>query len=204
MKDLSDETRLLCLLSAHTAAGNLMAVARDWSFLNEEQQIKGIEILLQTSIFGGFHRVLNAFETIYSVGISPNLKFDNTEDTNFTQNGENLLKLIYGRQYPALRDKLKNYHSDVERAIVDCAYGRVLSRPHITPAERELCSLACLAGETVIPQLHSHLLGALNAGATLNQIRGILDQTATVWGSASQTIVDGYWLDFVSHVSKKS
>jgi len=118
----------------------------------------------------------------------------------FTQKGENLLKLIYGKQYEPLREKLKYYHPDIERAIVDCAYGRVLARPHVTPAERELCSLACLAGETVIPQLHSHLLGALNAGATLHQIRGILDQTATVWGTASQIIVDGYWLDFVSHV----
>jgi len=52
-------------------------------------------------------------------------------------------------------------------------------------------------GQIVFPQLHSHLLGALNTGASLDQIRGILDQTEMLWGARNQAMVDGYWLDFV-------
>lgn len=46
------------------------------------------------------------------------------------------------------------------------------------------------------PQLHSHLLGALNVGANMGDIRSILDQTGEVWGSEAQALVDGFWLDF--------
>lgn len=48
----------------------------------------------------------------------------------------------------------------------------------------------------MFPQLHSHILGALNAGARLEEIRAIFDQTEYVWGKEEQTMVDGFWLDF--------
>jgi hypothetical protein len=67
---------------------------------------------------------------------------------------------------------------------------------------RELCSLACLAGQIVFPQFHSHLLGALNAGATLNEIRAVLDLVSVVWGRTEQAAVDGYWLDFVARAHR--
>lgn len=124
-------------------------------------------------------------------------------------------------------------HADVEKVIVEWAYGRVLSRPSnvLTPKERELyapptpavlghivasslpsprdrCALACLSGQIVFPQLHSHILGALNAGARLEEIRAIFDQTEYVWGKEEQIMVDGFWIDFAQsynyHKQQKS
>ncbi len=40
------------------------------------------------------------------------------------------------------------------------------------------------------------MIRALHAGATIEQVRGILDQTGVVWGRPAQTVIDGYWLDF--------
>ena len=57
------------------------------------------------------------------------------------------------------------------------------------PKQRELISVSCLAGQVVFPQLHSHLLGALNAGASLAEVRGILDQTELAWGAENQSMV---------------
>jgi alkylhydroperoxidase/carboxymuconolactone decarboxylase family protein YurZ len=42
---------------------------------------------------------------------------------------------------------------------------------------RELSAISCLAGQIVFPQLHSHVLGAMNTGCTLEDVRGTLDQT---------------------------
>jgi hypothetical protein len=56
----------------------------------------------------------------------------------------------------------------------------------------------------VFPQLHSHLLGALNVGATVDQIRCILDQTHLTWGNNTQAMVDGFWLDFYAEMRAKS
>jgi 4-carboxymuconolactone decarboxylase len=48
--------------------------------------------------------------------------------------------------------------------IVD-GYGKVLSRPGLDLARRELCIVAACAASRQDRQLHSHLHGALNAGA---------------------------------------
>jgi 4-carboxymuconolactone decarboxylase len=45
-------------------------------------------------------------------------------------------------------------------------YGKVLSRPGLDLARRELCIVAACAAAGQDRQLHSHLHGALNAGAS--------------------------------------
>jgi len=46
--------------------------------------------------------------------------------------------------------------------------------------------------------------GALNCGASLDAVRGILDQNAVVWGRVSQSHVDGYWLSFARRRARQS
>ena len=116
---------MLALLSAHAAAGNLTAVARDWSFLPLSSHKKGmlsaasplirsgLEALLQTLIFGGFHRAFNALECIQctdlhaiashprpAVGIAAEDESESeavaTAPEAWQNRGEALLKLIYG------------------------------------------------------------------------------------------------------------
>eukprot|EP00808_Paulinella_micropora_P005623 g32235.t1 len=65
-------------------------------------------------------------------------------------------------------------------------------------------SLACLAGTVSIPQLHSHILGALNCGASVAEVRYILDQTGLLWGQSSQTLVDSFWIDLERDLLQKS
>lgn len=195
--------RVLALLSANTAAGNLTRVGVDWSYLSEEYHQAGLEIILQTTIFGGFQKVINALQIVHNIGVAPNAidyeKETAPEDRRANiARGRELLQLIYQKQYPRLREKMKFMHADMEKVIVEWAYGRVLGRPSnaLTPKDRELCALACLSGQIVFPQLHSHMIGALNTGAKLEEIRAIFDQTEYVWGRDEQIMVDGFWLDF--------
>jgi 4-carboxymuconolactone decarboxylase len=195
--------RVLALLAAHTASGNLTRVGVDWSYLGEEYHEAGLEIILQTTIFGGFQKVINALQVVHNIGVSAKAinaqREKEAEDrrTNIKK-GTALLQLIYQKQYAPLREKMRWMHPDVEKVIVEWAYGRVLARPSnvLAPKDRELCALACLSGQIVFPQLHSHILGALNAGARLEEIRAIFDQTEYVWGRNEQIMVDGFWLDF--------
>jgi 4-carboxymuconolactone decarboxylase len=58
--------------------------------------------------------------------------------------------------------------------IVD-GYGKVLSRPGVDLRTRELCVVAACAVSGQQRQLHSHLHGALNAGASAGEIGGVLE-----------------------------
>jgi 4-carboxymuconolactone decarboxylase len=53
-------------------------------------------------------------------------------------------------------------------------YGRTLARAGMDLKLRELCTVAQTAVLEAPRQLHSHLRGALNAGASFGQIEGVL------------------------------
>jgi 4-carboxymuconolactone decarboxylase len=88
---------------------------------------------------------------------------------------------------------VRQLHPDLDDWMVATGYGRVLSRPGPSARERELCIVAVLAGQDVAPQLRSHLLGAMNVGATATECRAVLAQTEAVWGAPAQAHVDSVW-----------
>jgi alkylhydroperoxidase/carboxymuconolactone decarboxylase family protein YurZ len=55
--------------------------------------------------------------------------------------------------YPNLRKRLNFLHPVLENVILQHAYGRTLSRPGPSLRLRELCVIAVLAGQNVLPQL---------------------------------------------------
>ena len=55
-------------------------------------------------------------------------------------------------------------------------YGKVLGRPGLDLVDRELCIVAMLAVQDSPRQLYSHLRGALNAGATEEDVEGVLEE----------------------------
>lgn len=87
--------------------------------------------------------------------------------------GLSLMSSIYTKMLAPLLSKLNTQHPDLASIIVDYAYGQILSRecPGVTAADRELWSLACLSDTMSLPQLYSHMLGALHCGATMQEIR---------------------------------
>jgi 4-carboxymuconolactone decarboxylase len=73
---------------------------------------------------------------------------------------------VYGGSYRKLRRNVRALHPELDRWMVEHGYGRVLGRPGLDLATRELCIAALLATWDAPRQLHSHLRGALNAGAS--------------------------------------
>jgi 4-carboxymuconolactone decarboxylase len=58
--------------------------------------------------------------------------------------------------------------------MVTEGYGRVLSRPGLDAARRELCTIAQIAALGAERQLHSHLRGAVNAGAAPEVVEAVI------------------------------
>ncbi len=53
-------------------------------------------------------------------------------------------------------------------------YGRTMSRPGLDLLRREYCTVVQTAVMETPRQLHSHLRGALNAGASFEQVEAVL------------------------------
>lgn len=136
------------------------------------------ELLLQSVLFVGYPRALVAWGTWRKHGIAEGPATD--PDTDYARapqwlaRGEETCAIVYGDNYRKLRQNVRELHPALDAWMVTEGYGRTLGRPGLDLMRRELCIVA-QAGVLETPrQLHSHLRGALNAGATLEQVEAVL------------------------------
>jgi 4-carboxymuconolactone decarboxylase len=93
----------------------------------------------------------------------------------WARRGAETCHAIYRANYTKLRENVARLHPVLDPWIVVDGYGRILSRPGLDVRRRELCSIAVLVAQGVPRQLHSHLRGALNVGASEAEVDGVLD-----------------------------
>ena len=79
--------------------------------------------------------------------------------------GEAVFREIHQRNAGRQLRLLTAIHPDFADTVLTEAYGRVLARPFLPLAVRELVGATALAVMGLGPQLRAHLLGAHNAGA---------------------------------------
>ena len=150
------------------------------------------ELVLTTVLFAGFPRALVAAGALRSVVPEPAdlgdaASYDRWPD--WLERGEAACRIIYGERYENLRRNVTQLHPALDAWILMDGYGRTISRPGLDLARRELCAVAMLVPQGVPRQLHSHLHGALNAGATLSQVEQSL-AIAIEAGSVSAELAD--------------
>ncbi len=146
------------------------------------------EVILQSYLFLGYPVALNAFglwrrlsadetpgETGPGAGDAPRGREPGAWE-GWRVRGEAVCRAVYGGQYEDLRENIRALHPDMERWMVVEGYGKVLGRPGLGLAVRELCISALLAVLRTPRQLYSHLRGALNTGATPEQVEAALAQ----------------------------
>lgn len=127
------------------------------------------EVILQTYLFAGFPRSLNAAREWRRLSGRPAPETDEAttfEASQLTERGEATCAKVYGRFYEPLRHNIKALHPALDAWMVTEGYGKVLGRPQLDLARRELCVVAACAIARQDRQLHSHLHGALHAGAS--------------------------------------
>ncbi|MBI4618275.1 MAG: carboxymuconolactone decarboxylase family protein [Planctomycetes bacterium] len=188
---LSSELRHLAATCALAAVGDGLASETGCrAALSDGVRAASLrEAFLQSYLFLGYPRAIEALGALNRALVS--LGREETEgippespplDTAAVRTaGEELCRWIYGPVYEPLRRKVARLHPLLDRWMVEEGYGRVLSRPELSPREREFGVLPALVVLRAEPQLESHLRGALRVGATpaeLEQIVGIAARLA--------------------------
>ena len=137
------------------------------------------EAVLQTYLFAGYAAAINAFITLNEVseGNQEFLREESGSLKNWEERGEELCKKIYGSQYEKLVHNMKQLHPDLADWMLWEGYGKVLARPFLSPVVRELLIVAMTAVLQVERQFLSHVRGAMNVGATNEQIWAVFEQT---------------------------
>jgi 4-carboxymuconolactone decarboxylase len=138
------------------------------------------EIVLQSYLFLGFPRMLIATDhldrTIPAEKRRSVLEaVSEQESKHWYINGLALCRRIYGLNFEALKTRIEATSPDIFRWMIIEGYGKVLSRPGLGIVERELANVAFLMVEDHEQQLHSHMRGSLNVGATLELLEAVVD-----------------------------
>ena len=197
LDSLDAPTVALIRLAAEIAAGGEKDV-RDAFVAARDAEVPAAwmeELVLQCYLFSGFPRALNAAREwrrqFPSEPSSAARALESTEDAadveqvlEWRVRGEATCAAVYGEMYEKLRLNVRDLHPALDEWMVVEGYGKVLGRPGLDLARRELCIVAACAASGQSRQLHSHLHGALNVGVTATALGDAIDALAPQLGAA--------------------
>lgn len=83
-------------------------------------------------------------------------------------------EVIFGSQHDRIVERLEALDTGLAQGIQAYAYDTVYDRPGLDLKTKELIACALLVSLGSPPELRTHLRGALNAGATEEELRGAL------------------------------
>ena len=92
--------------------------------------------------------------------------------------GAAVCREVYGRAYHKLLVNLRALHPALEDLVLVDAYGKVIGRPGLDLKRRELATVAAIAVLGTAQQLHAHLRGALNTGASPEEVEAVVELVA--------------------------
>ena len=169
---LGDEERALVRLAAVIAAGSEADIRTELVRAQQDARPEWLEeVILQSYLFAGFPRTLNAAREWRRVTGRVAPVNDEGERLDLADEwrakGEVTCAIVYGPFYERLRTNIRALHPALDSWMIVEGYGKVLSRPGLDLARRELCIVAACAASRQERQLHSHLRGALRAGNSI-------------------------------------
>lgn len=91
-------------------------------------------------------------------------------------------KAIWGDNEPAIEQSLTEVDPDLYAYIRDFAYEEILARPGLGLKTRELLAITSLIALGAPKEIATHIQGALNNGATEQEVRETIIQSAIFVG----------------------
>ena len=181
LRELDAPTRSLIRLSAIVATRSEREIRDMMSTAASEIPPEWIEeLLLQTYLFAGFPRALNAMREWRRLRPEPMSGGEPPDRAQWSDDGIVTCSAVYGTMYERLRENIRALHPMLDDWMITEGYGKVLSRPGLDLQRRELCIVAACAAENQDRQLHSHLHGALNVGVAPAVVTATIDALADV------------------------
>lgn len=160
------------------------------------------ELLLQSLLVVGYPLALLAFGVWREVAgpladrpAGEPEAFDHADWEVWAARGPAVCAAVYGRAYHKLLLNLRALHPALEDLVLTDAYGRVIGRPGLDLKRRELCTVAEIAVLGAAQQLHSHLRGALNTGATPAEVEAVLALVAPDLDPKQRRRAEEQWQD---------
>jgi 4-carboxymuconolactone decarboxylase len=170
------DARLRCLALIHAAASvgrfdavhDLLALAVGLGVPAARLR----EALLQVVAYGGFPRAIEGLRLLARSGAerAP----PGPPDPVVREQGRAVFDAIYGRHADEVLARLDALGTGFSHWVIEDAYARVLARPGLTIAERELLAVAALCLMALPAPLESHVRGALLNGSTAPAVADIL------------------------------
>lgn len=134
------------------------------------------ELTLMAVLFCGFPRALVASRILRRVTMMTSAEdgaaYEQWEE--WSERGEETCHAVYRENYDKLRAHVADLHPALDAWMIVDGYGRTMGRKGLDLLRRELCAIALLIPQRAPRQLHSHLRGALNVGASRTQVEKVL------------------------------
>ena len=168
----------MCARAARGAEGPLVAELRR-ALHSKVPPTLLREALLQTYLFAGFPRAITALTILDREAPSAGTLREKPKSiSQWRRRGIRLCKTVYGPDFPALMKNMTRAHADLADWILVEGYGKTLARPFLSLRERELIVVPTLAALGAWRQLPSHVGGAMRAGATSQEVAGVLRRSS--------------------------
>lgn len=197
LPELDAETALLVRLAALLAGGSESMIRDALTDANSAVRESWIEeVVLQTYLFAGFPRALNAAREWRRLSGRAAPQDDEGVDydaARWLERGLATCATVYGPFYERLRVNIRELHPALDTWMIVEGYGKVLGRPGLDLARRELCVVAACAIARQDRQLHSHFHGALHAGASRETVGAALDAIADLISDDDMRRYRGLW-----------
>lgn len=198
LRTLDEPTRLLVRAAAIIATGSELAMRSALQAAKNRVPPAWIEeMILQSYLFAGFPRALNAAREWRRISGRAAPDRDEGEElervADWRARGEATCAQVYGRFYGRLRHNIRDLHPALDAWMIVEGYGKVLGRPALDLPRRELCIVAVCAVARQDRQLHSHLHGALHVGTSRAAITETIEAMADLMSEEAHRSVRQLW-----------
>ena len=136
------------------------------------------EALLTLVPFCGYPCTLDAMSAATPILREPDSPAEAISPEGADIRGAAFFDRVYGADAAKVRGNLAALDAEVAAWIERDAYGKVLSRPGITASLRERIGIVLLAAQGLRTQLSGHVRGAMNCGATADEIAAYVEAAA--------------------------
>lgn len=176
---LDPETRAaVVVMAAAVKSADLARHALEVGHRNGMSRSAATEIGLQLGLFAGFPRCISVMGLIAGLwGPTPETPRSLAPASldEIRSRGFDLFRRIYAHNAERVLADLHRFDPDIVDLVIVGAYGRILSRPELTAATRELCAVAALTVSGDLKQLSSHARGAIHCGAEADRLSDVLE-----------------------------
>lgn len=183
----SKELILLAFLASSIATDNVQKIedALKKLKISRVKSIKIYEAILHSYLFCGFPIVIETLKLFKKHFNDFKPKSSAFNVSNFTKSGKIICKLVYKNNYIKLIENMSNLSPDLRDWMIIEGYGKVMSRKGLSMFEREFVTISILSTKFYKDQLHSHLKGCMNFGASKNDIVIVLGKIKHIIGNAN-------------------